>query len=483
MLSISGVLTEAAQIETEPQAENIVISTDNGNSDVGRGPERPHSGQAGAVTLKNHARKHSSGGWRKFLDQFDINDNVQRTCEEALSGALASKSVIIDLSNTTDFQQNGERVLATIYGELIKTNAFGTNSPNLYVDLSNTNISPELIGKLMQQFKKDGKIVVLSLSNNVNLGDECIDVILPYLDSVCSLNLSGTKVTDAGLSKIISHIGTDGIGHLRHITISGADVTLAGVTELRTSMQNAMSMSGNDQKGQVYALKGESGVTYRKVIKAPQRRKHSDKNGEAIQQVAVQQEVVQPAFPAVAAVETAVVQPAFPAVAAEETAVAPAENTVVPTEEIAETITPAVATIENTIASIDEATVPAEVAVVPTEEIAEAAAPVIEEPVSTVPEVETTDPNVEATYVVSDGSSAPLLKSKKAASRRAARRTAESAELEEDLDDGLDDSIIQPVIDAVEEGVGEVKKEVNQVRQKALNRVNRIKRGINLITR
>ena len=155
--------------------------------------------------------------------------------------------------------------------KLLSTNSFGTKSPNIYVNISNTALTLEFIAKWSAEFKKANKTVIWNLSDNKNLDDNVIDAL--DLPSIYSLNLTGTSVTDAGLTKIAALLETNGIGKLVCITLSDTKVTDAGVTSLRAAMQKAVEVWKTKNPGKEFKLQGtdNSGVIFENTPTLPKR--------------------------------------------------------------------------------------------------------------------------------------------------------------------------------------------------------------------
>ena len=147
----------------------------------------------------NTTKKAKSSLWDKVLKLFKIFDNKTRTCEQALEKMLKEKTVSVDFSNTSDFVQNGDAAMTSYYQTLVSTKSFGSNSPNLYVNLSKTGVTSEFIAKWAAEFQKAKKLVLWNLSDNATIDDSVLDVI-PLTDTY-SLNLSNTGVTDAAVAK------------------------------------------------------------------------------------------------------------------------------------------------------------------------------------------------------------------------------------------------------------------------------------------
>lgn len=211
-----------------------------------------------AVSVKADDGKQTS-----FFDQFKVSEQAPRTCQAALDEMIKNGTVTIDLSYTTDFAENGDATFSACYNKLKETNSFGTNSSNLYINLSKTNVTPEFIAKWSAEFKKDKKTVLWNLSDNPNLSDSVIDSIAD-LSNVCSLNLANTGVTDTGIAKLSSLIETGGLKTISLITLSGTKATDQAVSTLRDAFKKALDTWQTANAGKTYPLEGEGGVTFNK---------------------------------------------------------------------------------------------------------------------------------------------------------------------------------------------------------------------------
>ena len=252
--------------------------------------------------------------WDAILNLFKVKDE-KRTAEQAFDDMVENQNVVIDFSNVTDFAQNGDAKMAEYYQKLIATKSFGTKSPNLYVNLSNTGVTLEFVSKWAAQFKKDNKSVVWNLSDNKNLDDNVIDAL--DFASVYSLNLSGTSVSDTGIAKISAILETSGIGKLVCIHLSGSKVTDAGVNSLKSSIQKAVEIWKTKNPGREYKLQGESnsGVVFEKIPEFPKAKK---KVGQTAEPIVAASTV--PAVPAIPEIPTAqeAVSPTLPTIPAND---------------------------------------------------------------------------------------------------------------------------------------------------------------------
>ena len=221
----------------------------------------------------NTTKKAKSSLWDKVLKLFKIFDNKTRTCEQALEKMLKEKTVSVDFSNTSDFVQNGDAAMTSYYQTLVSTKSFGSNSPNLYVNLSKTGVTSEFIAKWAAEFQKAKKLVLWNLSDNATIDDSVLDVI-PLTDTY-SLNLSNTGVTDAAVAKITASLEASGVGHLVCVHLTGTKVTDAGVASLKAAFQNAVTALKASNPGKEYLLQGadESGVIFDKSPTLPKKRK------------------------------------------------------------------------------------------------------------------------------------------------------------------------------------------------------------------
>ena len=217
--------------------------------------------------------------WDAILNLFKIKEE-KRTAEQAFDNMVENQNVVIDFSNVTDFAQNGDAKMAEYYQKLIATKSFGTKSPNLYVNLSNTGVTLEFVSKWATQFKKDNKSVIWNLSDNKNLDDNVIDAL--DFSSVYSLNLSGTSVSDTGIAKISAILETSGIGKLVCIHLSGTKVTDTGINSLKSSIQKAVELWKNQNPGKEYKLQGDagSGVVFEKIPEFPKNKKIESKSSQ-----------------------------------------------------------------------------------------------------------------------------------------------------------------------------------------------------------
>lgn len=227
---------------------------------------------AGSIQASGVDAKKRRSWWDAILNLFKIPEQ-KRTAGQAFDNMIENQNVVIDFSNVTDFVQNGDAKMAEYYQKLIATKSFGTKSPNLYVNLSNTGVTLDFVSKWAAQFKKDNKNVVWNLSDNKNLDDSVIDAL--DFASIYSLNLSGTSVSDSGIAKISAILETSGIGKLVCIHLSGTKVTDAGVTSLKSSIQKAVELWRMQNPGKEYKLQGtdNSGVVFEKIPDFPKRKR------------------------------------------------------------------------------------------------------------------------------------------------------------------------------------------------------------------
>ncbi len=116
--------------------------------------------------------------WDKILNMFKTSEPKVKTCEEAFN---KMEGISINFSNTSDFAENGDKYMDLYYQKIKQTNSFGTRSSNLYIDISNLNVSSDVllsfIGKWSKIFSEDKRTVLWNLSDNKSLEDNVIDCI------------------------------------------------------------------------------------------------------------------------------------------------------------------------------------------------------------------------------------------------------------------------------------------------------------------
>ncbi|MDR1391392.1 MAG: hypothetical protein LBI95_03455 [Holosporales bacterium] len=259
--------TDGAALVIEQEVDSSSTGSENTSEESAEDavPTSTKSPTEKNIRKKRQSSESKASWWESILKFFKVSEEASRTCEQALAKMEKEKSISIDLSNTSDFEEKGDETMANYYAKLIETNAFGTHSKNLYINLAKTNASNACISKWMETFKKDGKIIVLNLSDNSNLGDdflEALDFRLTY-----SINLANTEITDNGISKLISMLETNGIGKLVCINLSGTKVTEAGIESLKAAIQKAVEMWKTENPGKDYDLEGdnESGIIYNQI--------------------------------------------------------------------------------------------------------------------------------------------------------------------------------------------------------------------------
>ena len=136
------------------------------------------------------------------IKQYYNSQNGKRTCLEAMQSSLnkgiSDNYCILDLSNTTDFDQNADLVTQQFF---IQIQAKGIKY--IYMDLYNSSVNDTYISKWSAQFKQAGMQVLWNLSGNKSVSDQTI-VLLGSLDNVSGLNIAGTSVSDIGATQLVS---------------------------------------------------------------------------------------------------------------------------------------------------------------------------------------------------------------------------------------------------------------------------------------
>jgi hypothetical protein len=197
----------------------------------------------------------------KFFDSFKVPEKPRRTCAEALAEMKRSETVTIDLSDVSDFAENGDKIIEEYYSELIKTKSFGTHSSNLYINLSNTGVHEDVVKKWAERFHKDKRVVLWNLSRNSSIGDGIVEALSAAFSDICCLNLSNTGITDAGVKKLATLVENSVGQHLMCITLSGPDVSPEAASMLR---ENITARYNNNPAAKCKLRDG--GVTYRQVM-------------------------------------------------------------------------------------------------------------------------------------------------------------------------------------------------------------------------
>ena len=242
--------TQSAQIENTQEVVNVDVA----------------SAQVAAPAAQKQVKSQNKSIWDKFLNMFKASEPKTKTCEEAFN---KMNGISINFSNTSDFAENGDKYMDLYYQKIKETNSFGTHSSNLYIDLSNLNVSSEVfltfIGKWSKIFSEDKKTVLWNLSNNKSLGDDVIDCI--DLSNMYSLNLANTAITDLTVNKIISILNIQNTGKLVCVNLSGTKVSDAAIKSLKEAFQKAKTDFEAKNPGKTYSLDGDnnSGIIFNKL--------------------------------------------------------------------------------------------------------------------------------------------------------------------------------------------------------------------------
>lgn len=242
--------SQSAQIENTQEVVNVDVA----------------SAQVAAPAAQKQVKSQNKSIWDKFLNMFKASEPKTRTCEEAFN---KMSGISINFSNTSDFAENGDKYMDLYYQKIKETNSFGTHSSNLYIDLSNLNVSSEVfltfIGKWSKIFSEDKKTVLWNLSNNKSLGDDVIDCI--DLSNMYSLNLANTAITDLTVNKIISILNIQNTGKLVCVNLSGTKVSDAAIKSLKEAFQKAKTDFEAKNPGKTYSLDGDnnSGIIFNKL--------------------------------------------------------------------------------------------------------------------------------------------------------------------------------------------------------------------------
>jgi hypothetical protein len=255
--------------KSKSKAQEVLTSSDERPDDsvrLGEGEEPETSDGDGENGSENKSASKS------VFEQFALPEKYRPTCAEALNEVNQSGNGILDFGGARDFRENGREAIISAVKMVIDTNSFGTHSPNTYFDVSNTGIDLTVLEEVIRQLIANNKILVMNLAGNENLGDGVIEL-LPF-PCLASVNLSNTQVTDAGVARVITLVQEHGLGHLRHIILTGTLVTEEAVAELRATLERALNEAvaqaeaqAGDQEGRpVIRLKGDRGVTYRERL-------------------------------------------------------------------------------------------------------------------------------------------------------------------------------------------------------------------------
>ena len=160
---------------------------------------------------------------------------MQRTCDMALKRMLDERLMIIDMSKVVDFAEKGRETILNYYKTIKDTNSYGTKSNNIYVNLSQTEVSAALIEELMNLFINDGKNVILNLSHNKSVDDNVVRMLFSgdKIKHIHTLSLSETNITDDSVNTIGNAIERNGICRLNRISLSGNNISPDLVNKLK----------------------------------------------------------------------------------------------------------------------------------------------------------------------------------------------------------------------------------------------------------
>ncbi|MDR0695789.1 MAG: hypothetical protein LBF56_03425 [Holosporales bacterium] len=357
--AVVAATTDADIAAVLSEAEALVASDESGAAAAAAQPDAPAAAEMPAVTQEVAAtdgdeaavpvvadtakpKKHEQHGSKSAFESFKVPEEPVRTCDEACAKSMKDKNVISDFSNTSDFAENGVAGVTKCLAEIEKTQAYGTHSSNRYINVSNSNLSNELVKEVVNAIVNNKKVhdaahgkaatkdsqytVLLNIAGNPSVGDGAVQAIGGLLSAICCLNLAGTNISDSGIEQLIALINGAGIQHLNSINISNTRVTPAGAAKLKEAIAAWLS-SHPEAKCE---LGGDGGVIYKERPAVPVKKgdglRHRGHKGHAT-----------PEIPAEAAAPTDAAEAAEPVVADEAAAstepVVPGDSDVAVTHE------------------------------------------------------------------------------------------------------------------------------------------------------
>lgn len=163
-------------------------------------------------------------------------------CKDRLEQALEGGMLRLNLGGVADANQAAIATVAQFLATLAQNKAFGTESNNLLIDLSRTDITARVAVEICRQASGGGKRVILNLSRNQHITNAYISEILQSnetLQCLAKLNLQGTNVGDEVVSPIVQLIGSGRMPNLREVNFKGTSVTQSGAAQVAASIAAA----------------------------------------------------------------------------------------------------------------------------------------------------------------------------------------------------------------------------------------------------
>ncbi|MDR3224376.1 MAG: hypothetical protein LBT03_02225 [Holosporales bacterium] len=196
-------------------------------------------------------------GGRQTIKRPWMQGKNGRASKEAVDECNNKRIPVLDFGSVSDFQTNGDAAVAAILAKLNETNSYGTNSPNIYINLSNTGINSSTLLNLATKLGDNERDILLNVSYNGGIGDDAIDAIISsLLPNMFALNIAGTTVTDVGIRKLAACIEQNGLGKLRSINIKGTRITKPAAMALQMAYRNALGRWQAENPGQTLYIGG-----------------------------------------------------------------------------------------------------------------------------------------------------------------------------------------------------------------------------------
>lgn len=182
------------------------------------------------------------------------NPKGKRSCAEASTTCKSfGTAAILDFSNTTDFQLNGDTMMSQLYENLKQKGV-----KVITIDLSNSEVTSAFLQKWIIQLRQDNISVLWNISNNKSVTDQTIGVFENF-NNIIGLNISNTSISDTGLQKILSMLNSE--SNIEFINVYNTLITKSGLSQFINGFNTHVNNWKQTHQGKEYhPFKG--GVIY-----------------------------------------------------------------------------------------------------------------------------------------------------------------------------------------------------------------------------
>ncbi|MDR1609805.1 MAG: hypothetical protein LBR78_03065 [Holosporales bacterium] len=175
----------------------------------------------------------------------------RNTCAASLQKATTDRLPILNLSHATDINTNGLQSVNAFFATLDESHSYGTNSRSVYIGVAGTGLTMNCLTGILATIAEHDKDAILNVAYNENINDDSIGVMIQAFPSVVRLNLTGTRITDVGVTRLIEAVRSGSLPKLRAVVLNRTNTTPEKRNELHAAISERLQQVDNPDPAQL----------------------------------------------------------------------------------------------------------------------------------------------------------------------------------------------------------------------------------------